>query len=184
MDHPGVGVRARRLPEPVRTTVMDATAATLTRNLYARCAYYRDTCDIPAEVNHTHNRIEVQAGYVGTITMPASLGARVRQAMLDQRLDVGPIIGHPRSDRWSILVQPDLEQDVPLFGELFARNVIVAPIGAEIALPGSTDVHGDRYRYWINPPTSGYRPSGASVVDLIRTVSTKSHIDTETREFT
>ncbi|WP_245547871.1 DNA-directed RNA polymerase subunit beta [Nocardia pneumoniae] len=133
----------------------------------ARCAYYRHTCDLPAGVHPEIGRITVRAGFVGAITMPATLGRRVRDDLADRRIALGPIICHERSERWTFLIRPDLSDDVRLFAELFRHNVSIVPSGGEIALPSPDDANA-RYRHWIVAPRNGFRPSGSSIVEAIR----------------
>ncbi|MEV6323033.1 DNA-directed RNA polymerase subunit beta [Nocardia sp. NPDC051787] len=133
----------------------------------ARCAYYRHTCDLPAGVHPEIGRITVRAGFVGAITMPAMLGRRVRDDLTDRLIGLGPIICHERSKRWTFLTRPDLSDDVRLFAELFRHNVSIVPCGGEIALPSPDDANA-RYRHWIVAPRNGFRPSGSSIVEAIR----------------
>lgn len=133
----------------------------------ARCAYYRHTCDLPAGVHPEIGRIVVRAGFVGAITMPAALGQQVRSELAHRRIQPGPIISHVRSGRWTFLIHPDLSDDVRLFAELFRLNVSIVPRGGEIALPSPVDAHA-KYRRWIVPPQNGFRPSGSSIVDTVR----------------
>ncbi|MEU2252252.1 hypothetical protein [Nocardia xishanensis] len=47
----------------------------------SRCTYYRRTCGLPAGIEPEAGRIVVAAGFVGGVTMPATLGRQVRDEM-------------------------------------------------------------------------------------------------------
>ncbi|RBO92406.1 hypothetical protein DFR74_10349 [Nocardia puris] len=55
------------------------------------------------------------------------------QELRYQNENLGPILHHPRSDRWSFLVRPDIPDDVGLFAELFRANVSVVREGPPTA---------------------------------------------------
>ncbi|AXK84381.1 DNA-directed RNA polymerase subunit beta [Nocardia farcinica] len=133
----------------------------------SRCQFYRRVCALPATVRPDTERIVFRAGPVGAVTMPAALGGQVRLHLRRRTLGGGPVISHPRSKRWTFLVQPDLPDDVPLFCELFRLNVLVAAAGAEVALPSPT-VRSAGFRLWVDEPTHPFRPSGLAVVAAVR----------------
>ncbi len=136
----------------------------------SRCQFYRRACGLPAVIDPPGlGRIVVHAGSVWGITMPARLGQAVRAHLHGQGNSVGPIIGHPRSGRWTFLIRPDLGEvdDMRLFAELFRLDVSVARAGAAIALPSPTASAG-AIRLWIEPPANAFRPSGLAVVEAIR----------------
>jgi hypothetical protein len=134
----------------------------------SRCQFYRRECGLPAVVDPPElGRIVMRAGSVWAMTMPARLGQAVKAHMQSRGVGLGPVVGHPRSGRWTFLIQPDLPDDVRLFAELFRLDVAVARAGATIALPSPTASVG-AIRHWIVPPRSGFRPSGAVVVEAVR----------------
>ncbi|WP_405163713.1 hypothetical protein OG203_00905 [Nocardia sp. NBC_01499] len=105
---------------------------------------------------------------IGAITMPVHLGLRIRACMLRRNLPLGPIIAHPRSQRWTFLVRPDIsDADVKLYAEMFRSYVTVVRAGGEIALPSPADTKAG-FRDWIVPPRDSFRPSGAAIIDLVR----------------
>ncbi|MEU2103424.1 MULTISPECIES: hypothetical protein [unclassified Nocardia] len=75
-------------------------------------------------------RIVLRAGPVWAMTMPTRLGQAVKAHMQSRGVPPGPIVGHPRSGRWTFLIQPDLPDDVRLVAELFRLDVAVARSGA------------------------------------------------------
>ncbi|QIS18388.1 DNA-directed RNA polymerase subunit beta [Nocardia terpenica] len=134
----------------------------------SRCTYYRRTCGLPAGIQPQTGRIVLRVGVVGAITMPATLGLRVRDDLLHRRNILGPIISHLRSRRWTYLVRPDLPQDLSLFAEMFRLDVSIVPVGGEIALPSPQDAEAG-FRQWIAPPRDTFRPSGRVIIDQIGT---------------
>ncbi|MFI6172562.1 DNA-directed RNA polymerase subunit beta [Nocardia sp. NPDC051052] len=138
----------------------------------SRCTYYRRTCGLPAGIHPEAGRIIVRVGMVGAITMPAPLGQRVRDDLLQHRIPLGPIISHLRSRRWTFLCRPDLPNDMTLFAELFRLNVTLVPPGAEIALPAPSDTRTG-HRHWIVTPRDTFRPSGRIVLAALRSCTTR-----------
>ncbi|MEV6138089.1 DNA-directed RNA polymerase subunit beta [Nocardia sp. NPDC051990] len=112
----------------------------------------------------------MKAEHVWALILPAHLGQAVKTYMRQHGSDVGPILSHPRSNRWTLLVRPDIPDDVRLFAELFRLNVSVVRTGGTIALPSPID-KGAQFRRWIEPPRCAFRPSGLVVVDAIRACS-------------
>lgn len=132
----------------------------------SRCLFYRRECGLPAAIQPGLQQITVPVGSVGAITMPAQLGIQVRGYLHHRGDRTGPIVGHPRSNRWTYLVLPDIPDDMSLFSILFRLNVILVGIGAQIALPSPDDTAG--FRQWVQPPLSLFRPSGQAVVAAAR----------------
>ncbi|WP_159920935.1 MULTISPECIES: DNA-directed RNA polymerase subunit beta [Nocardia] len=134
----------------------------------SRCAYYRQVCDLPAEVYPPHpGRIVMRTGAVWALTMPASSGRDVHAWMHSHGHRAGPILTHPRSRRWTFLIRPDLSQEMGLFAEMFRVNVSIVGAGGVVALPGPGQRPG-RFREWLSPPRDSFRPSGWTVVAAIR----------------
>ena len=135
----------------------------------SRCDYYRQVCDLPAMVDPpTTGRIIVYPGVTGAVIMPAVLGVNVKGLMENRGERLGPIVSHPRSRRWTFLIEPDLPEEMSLFAEMFRLNVSVLRGGATIALPSPMNHPGNNFRVWTDKPTTSYRPSGVVVVDAIR----------------
>lgn len=132
-----------------------------------RCRFYRETCGLSARVQPEIGSIIVPAGRVGAITMPHQLGAAVKSHMHSQGVQLGPIVSHPRSKRWTFLIVPDVPDENRLFAELFRLNVSVSRFGAQIALP-SPGARQAGFRVWVRPPRDDFRPSGMAVVESIR----------------
>ncbi|MEV4123650.1 DNA-directed RNA polymerase subunit beta [Nocardia sp. NPDC049707] len=136
-----------------------------------RCHFYRRVCDLPAHIDPPHlGRIIMKAEHVWALMLPAHLGQAVKIHMQHQGSDIGPILSHPRSNRWTYLVRPDIPDDVRLFAEMFRLNVSVVRTGGTVALPSPVD-QGEQFRRWIEPPRCAFRPSGLVVVDAIRACS-------------
>ncbi len=133
----------------------------------SRCLYYRQICGLAAGVNAETKQITVRAGSVSALTMPALLGQSVKDHLQKRQCAIGPIISHPRSQRWTFLIRPDVPDEVPLFSELYRLNITVAPPGAQIALPSPGGMN-TTLRVWIEPPRDSFRLSGMVVVEAIR----------------
>ncbi|MFF7940502.1 DNA-directed RNA polymerase subunit beta [Nocardia gamkensis] len=134
----------------------------------SRCRYYRQVCGLPAIVDPPElGRIVIRAGIVWALMMPAHLGQLVKIDLQRRGHGIGPIMSHPRSQRWSYLVRPDLPNDDSLFAEMFRLDVSIVRAGGEIALPSPID-RCALFRHWIEPPRSAYRPSGQLVLAAIR----------------
>ncbi|WP_223518563.1 MULTISPECIES: DNA-directed RNA polymerase subunit beta [Nocardia] len=125
-------------------------------------------CGLPATVDPPQiGRIVVRTGMVWAITMPAVLGQHVKVWMQNHGQELGPILSHPRSKRWTYIIRPDLPDDVPLFAEMFRLNVSIIRYGGLIAMPSPAD-RGTKFRAWITWPDTTFRPSGRLVVTAIR----------------
>jgi hypothetical protein len=136
--------------------------------LASRCRFYREVCGLPARVQLELQQLFIPSGSVGAITVPAKLGVAVKGQMQARGVQLGPIVSHPRSKRWTFLVRPDVpDDDLALFGELFRLNASIARLGAQIALPSPVNRHAG-FRVWVQPPRDSYRPSGLAVVEAIR----------------
>ena len=137
----------------------------------SRCHYYRQICDLPASIDPPSlGRIVMRADFVWALMMPFPLGQAVKAHMQREDRDIGPILSHPRSARWTYLVRPDLPEDDHLFAQMFRLNVSVVRTGGTIALPSPADQCVE-FRRWIEPPHCTFRPSGLVVVDAIRRCS-------------
>ncbi|MGK8523738.1 DNA-directed RNA polymerase subunit beta [Nocardia asteroides] len=134
----------------------------------SRCAYYRQVCDLPAEVCPSHpGRIVMRTGSVWAVTMPASSGRDVDAWLHSHGHRAGPVLTHPRSRRWTFLVRPDLSEEMELFAEMFRADVSIVGAGGLVALPGPEQRPG-RFRAWLSRPRDAFRPSGRIVVAAIR----------------
>ncbi|MFX0573485.1 hypothetical protein [Nocardia nepalensis] len=131
----------------------------------ARCRRYRKDNGLYGVVDPALGRILLEIGAVGAVVMPAALGKRVRAQLLATHGRTGPIIAHPRSQRWSFLTGPTDNSylDMTLFPELFRVCASVALPGSRIVLPSPTDEQSG-LRIWIAPPEGDYRPELGDVI--------------------
>ncbi|MEV4126655.1 hypothetical protein [Nocardia sp. NPDC049707] len=143
---------------------------TAAQDALARCRRYRKDNGLYGVVDPALGRILLEIGAVGAVVMPAALGKRVRAHLLATSGQTGPIIAHPRSDRWSFLTGPTDNSylDMTLFPELFRICASVALPGSRIVLPSPTDEQSG-YRIWIAPPEGDYRPELGDVIAATRT---------------
>lgn len=133
----------------------------------AVCHFYRQVCDLPAEVDPPHlGRIILRVGRVRGLMMPAFIGSEVKAWMHRAGHRAGPVLTHPRSQRWTFLTGPDLPEDIRLFAEMSRFSVSIVS-GGTIALPGPGQRPG-LFRAWVHSPCDAYRPTGRIVVEAIR----------------
>ncbi|WP_159838602.1 DNA-directed RNA polymerase subunit beta [Nocardia sp. CY41] len=132
------------------------------------CHFYRNVCGLPAEVDPPHTgRIVIRTGAVCGLMMPAFIGSEVKARLEHHGPETGPILTHPRSQRWTFLAGADLPDGIALFAEMSRLQVSIIRGGGIIALPGPGQRPG-LFRAWIQPPRDSFRPSGRAVVNAIR----------------
>ncbi|MEV6770851.1 hypothetical protein AB0N05_19735 [Nocardia sp. NPDC051030] len=149
-------------------SALDPSSYTATQEALARCRRYRKEHGLYGIVDSALGRIMLEIGAVGAVTMPADLGARVRDRLL-VRQHCGPVIAHPRSGRWTFLTGPNDNSylDAALFADMFRDCAAVALPGSHIVLPSPADEHNG-YRRWIRPPEGDFRPELTEVVATTR----------------
>ncbi|GAB4589952.1 hypothetical protein [Nocardia sp. IFM 10818] len=149
-------------------SALDPSSYTETQEALARCRRYRKEHGLYGVVDSQLGRIMLEVGAVGAVTMPADIGARVRDHLKAVHR-CGPVIVHPRSHRWTFLTGPTDGSylDMALFSDLFRDCAAVALPGSHIVLPSPTDEHSG-YRLWICPPEGDFRPELAEVVAATR----------------
>jgi hypothetical protein len=147
------------------------TDYTAIQDAVARCRSYRKEHGLYGIVDPALGRIMLEIGAVGAVVMPAALGKQVRARLIatppEQR--PGPIIAHPRSDRWTFLTGPTDNSylDTELFADLFRVCAAVALPGSSIVLPSPAD-ENTGYRSWIAAPESDFRRDLGDVLAATR----------------
>ena len=138
----------------------------------SRVMFYRRTCGLPAVIDPPeHGRIVLRARKVWWLTMPTEMGQTVMARMQSQDKTLGPIVSHPRADRWSILIRPDLgDDDTKLIADMYRSEVSIGRDGAQIVLP-SPSSSPMATRYWIVAPRNTFRPSGQMVAEVVRALA-------------
>ncbi|WP_216892001.1 hypothetical protein [Nocardia alni] len=141
-----------------------------------RCRRYRKENGLYGVVDQALGRIMVEIGVVGAITVPAPLGALTRERLrATERPETpgqsrcGPIIGHPRSHRWTFLTEhADVSTpDTAVLTALIGQYSALAQPGTWIVLPSPADERTG-YRVWIDSPDGHFRPDLAEVIEAIR----------------
>lgn len=133
----------------------------------SRCSYYRLVCGLAANIDPPGSgRLTFPAGSIAALTMPGRLGMVLRTYMQQHGIELGPIVAHTGSNRWTFLTRPDVpDDDTRLFKDMFRLNVMIVRAGC-IALPSPTAETG-AVRRWIEFPRNTFRPSGGVVVNAI-----------------
>lgn len=150
---------------PVSAVTQQSSSAIPTETLLARCEFYR-AYGINAYVQVDLQRLIVVANSrLAGLTLPAELALRVRDRLHAKKIDLGPVISHPRSKRWMLLVTGSVPDDHATSARLFRHQVSLARSGTQIALPTPLERH-ENLRYWVEPPTAPL-PSGAIVTQAI-----------------
>ncbi|WP_280239154.1 hypothetical protein [Nocardia abscessus] len=140
------------------------------QDAFARCRRYREDNKLYALVDPILGRIMLEVGAVGAVVMPAVFGRRVRERLAaGAESRPGPVIAHPRADRWTFLTGPtdNTYFDTGLFADLFRVCASIALPGSHIVLPSPTDEHGG-YRTWIVAPDGDFRREFAEVIAATR----------------
>jgi len=168
LDDPAPGAPAPAIAAPV------ASFAT-TQEALERCRRYRKENGLYGVVEQDLGRIMLEVGAVGALTVPAALGARVRDRLragggpgAPAHGRCGPIIGHPRSGRWTFLAaHADASiDDTAGLAALYRQCAALALAGTRIVLPSPADERTG-YRVWIDSPEGHFRPDLAEVIEAI-----------------
>ncbi|RJO67943.1 hypothetical protein D5S18_34140 [Nocardia panacis] len=130
------------------------------------CEFYRETCGFDAAVRPELDLVYVTAGAgVGSVRMPAPLGALVETHLRDGGIQLGPVI-ELRDGQWVLLVEPDIPDRIEIYAGMFRHSVSIARAGAQIALPTPGTGHS-RLRTWLRQPRDAYLPSGTAVLAAV-----------------
>ncbi|WP_433709899.1 hypothetical protein ACQP2U_26105 [Nocardia sp. CA-084685] len=137
---------------------MPSSAETTTQ----RCRHYQRDLGLPAVIMpEAETRIIVQTGSVGAVVMPSGLAT---EFVADQQGQLGPVIEHPASRRWSFLTGPSGPCPESLTPALLRWNIGVA--SKYIVLP-SPDDERRGFRRWIHEPRTGFRPSMREILEAV-----------------
>jgi hypothetical protein len=150
------------------STLDPPAVCVVTQEALVRCRGYRTENGLFGVVEPALGRIMLDVGVVGAVSMPAGLAAGVRDLLAAEGRR-GPVIGHPRSSRWTFLTGPagNSAQDTNLLAELFHLGANLAVPGAGVVLPSPADERTG-YRIWIDPPIGAFRPETTAVLDAMR----------------
>ncbi|WP_147403896.1 hypothetical protein [Nocardia panacis] len=130
------------------------------------CEFYRETCRFDVAVRPEVGLIYVTAGArIGSVRMPAELGALVEARLGDAGVRLGPVIGL-RERQWVLLVEPDIPDRIDIYAGMFRHAVSIARAGAQIALP-TFGTGRTRLRTWLRQPRDAYLPAGTAVLAAV-----------------
>ncbi|WP_245400208.1 hypothetical protein [Nocardia albiluteola] len=169
LDDPAPAAPAPALTAPVASFVT-------TQEALERCRRYRKENGLYGMVEPHLGRIMLEIGAIGAVTVPAALGTRVRERLRANGEPgaaphgrCGPIIGHPRSSRWTFLTAHADESvhDTAVLAALYREYAGLALPGTRIVLPSPADERTG-YRVWIDSPEGHFRPDLAEVIAAIR----------------
>ncbi|MGW5440391.1 DNA-directed RNA polymerase subunit beta [Nocardia asteroides] len=149
----------------VSADTQQSSSAAPEEALRAHCEFYR-AHGTDAHVQEDLWRLIVVANSrLAGMTLPAELATRVRDHLHTKQIGLGPVISHPRSKRWTLLVTGNAPTDRVTCAQMFRHQVSLSRSGTQIALPAPTEWH-ENLRYWVEPPTAQL-PSGAVVTQAI-----------------
>ncbi|WP_406268362.1 hypothetical protein OH799_24250 [Nocardia sp. NBC_00881] len=140
------------------------------QDAFDRCRRYGTEHGLYGIVDPALGRIMLEVGSVGAVVMPAAFGRQVRDRLTSgPEHRPGPIIAHPRSDRWTFLTGPTDNSylDTALFADLFRVCASIALPGSHIVLPSPTDERGG-YRIWVAAPEEDFRRELTEVITNTR----------------
>ncbi|UAK33946.1 hypothetical protein K8O92_08585 [Nocardia asteroides] len=140
------------------------------QDAFARCRRYRDDNGLYGLVDPLLGRIMLEVGSVGAVVMPSGFGRQVRERLAaGPEARPGPIIAHPRADRWTFLTGPTDNSylDTGLFTDLFRVCASIGLPGSHIVLPSPADEHSG-YRTWVAAPDGDFRRDFAEVIATTR----------------
>lgn len=120
------------------------------RELATARTRYEELLGWPVCMDVQSRCVAVPVGMVlDTITMPATLGEKVR-AELGFTILAGPVAADPDGAWWTFLTQPAVRRDIP--AELRELEVGTAGHGAHVVIPTRLDGAGDQGWRWVERP--------------------------------
>ncbi|GAB4590320.1 hypothetical protein [Nocardia sp. IFM 10818] len=134
----------------------------------SRCQYYRDVLRLPAAVSPCGNRIVMRSDLVSGLVLPYPLAERACEC-LAEREALGPVVGHMRAGRATILTCWSEGSEFAENPALLRLNVTCAV--KSIVLPTPADEQSG-YRRWIVQPHSTFLPSMHTAVAAVLAVAT------------
>ncbi|MFG3616386.1 hypothetical protein [Nocardia exalbida] len=154
------------------------------QDAFARCRTYRENNGLYGLVDPMLGRIMLEVGSVGAVVMPAEFGRRVRERLTaGPEPRPGPIIAHPRANRWTFLTGPTDNSylDTGLFADLFRICAAIALPGSHLVLPSPADEHGG-YRTWVVAPDRDFRRDFAEVIATTRACAAATGVSARAAE--
>ena len=140
-------------------------------------ASYEELLGWPVSVQVGKRVLIVAIGQtLDAVTMPASLGARVR-AELGIAMLSAPIVCQPDGKRWTFLTKPLDRLRPNIAADLSHLRVDVAPAGAHIVIPTSPDTTSGQDWRWIEAPSpSRLLPPAYAVIGVTRRLTQQHNL--------
>jgi hypothetical protein len=144
-------------------------APTWLRELTNARARYEELLGWPVSVQIGRRDLVILiGGSVGAVSMPARLGAQVRQELGFAML-CGPIVADPGGGSWTFLTKPAGPLRADVAHDLAAVRVWVASRGAAVQIPCDTKGSAIGGWRWVERPVANRPlPPGSAVVSMVR----------------
>jgi hypothetical protein len=153
------------------TTLTSRPAPEWLRDLAEARARYEELLGWPVSIQVGSRDLALVIGArIGAVSMPARLGARVRQE-LGFALLSGPILADPSASWWTFLTKPTGALRPDVAHDLAAVRARIAPRGATTQIPlPPTD------RRWVERPTRPLPPASAVIAIVRRLTYDDGHL--------
>jgi len=137
---------------------------------------YEELLGWPVSVQVGNRALIVAIGQtVDAVTMPAGLGAQVRDELGIAMLN-GPVIADPDGRRWTFLTKPLEALRPTITADLSHAHVDLAPHGGYVVIPTEPGTSSGKLWRWIEQPTPARAlPPAYAVIGVTRRLTDHSH---------
>ncbi|MFC4858776.1 hypothetical protein [Actinophytocola glycyrrhizae] len=158
-------------------SITNRPAPSWLRELAHGRAEYEELLGWPVSVQVGNRVLIVAIGHtVEAVTMPATLGARVRAEMGIAMLS-GPVVTDPDGVRWTFLTKPLDRLRPNTTADLSHLRVDVAPYGSHVVIPTDPGVSAGKVWRWVEPPAPGKAlPPAYAVIAVTRRLAELNHL--------
>jgi hypothetical protein len=135
---------------------------------------YEELLGWPVSVQVGNRALIVAIGQtVDAVTMPAGLGAQVRDELGIAMLN-GPVMADPDGRRWTFLTKPLEHLRPTITADLSHAQVDLVPHGGHVVIPNDPGTSSGTLWRWIEQPTRALPPAYA-VIGVTRRLTDHSH---------